>query len=48
MTFFVDIRDDEKEHWKTLFNLVQFNDMNAVEATQVKSTEPVPAEASKK
>jgi ubiquinol oxidase len=38
---FCNIRDDENEHWKTLCNLVQFNDMNAVDATEVKSTEPI-------
>jgi ubiquinol oxidase len=40
---FVNIRDDEKEHWKTLCNLVQFDDMNAVDASQVESTKPMPA-----
>lgn len=24
---FVNVRDDEKEHWKTLCNLVQYDDM---------------------
>jgi ubiquinol oxidase len=38
---FCNIREDEHEHWKTLCNLVQFNDMNAVDATEVKSTEPI-------
>ena len=38
---FVNIRDDEKEHWKTLCNLVQHNDMHAVTASEVKSTNPV-------
>lgn len=38
---FVNIRDDEKEHWKTLCNLVQYNDMNAIDASDVKSTTPV-------
>lgn len=37
---FVNVRDDEKEHWQTLCNLVQYNDMNAVDATRVKSTAP--------
>jgi len=41
---FVNIRDDEKEHWKTLCNLVQFDDMNAIDAADVKSTTPSPAE----
>lgn len=40
---FVNIRDDEREHWKTLCNLVQFDDMNAVDATEVRSTTPAPA-----
>jgi len=40
---FICIRDDEREHWKTLCNLVQFNDMNAVDAAEVKSTEPMPS-----
>lgn len=39
---FVNIRDDEKEHWKTLCNLVQYNDMNAIDASQVRSTTPAP------
>jgi ubiquinol oxidase len=34
------IRDDEKEHWKTLCNLVQYNEMNAVAAQEVQSTQP--------
>lgn len=42
---FVNVRDDEKEHWKTLCNLVQFDDMNAVDAKNVKSTEPLLVEA---
>lgn len=37
---FCNVRDDEKEHWKTLCNLVQFNDMNAVDAARVASTRP--------
>jgi len=41
---FVCIRDDEKEHWKTLCNLVQYDDMNAIKAKDVKSTEPAPAQ----
>mmetsp|Transcript_18539 Transcript_18539/g.26093 ORF Transcript_18539/g.26093 Transcript_18539/m.26093 type:complete len:312 (-) Transcript_18539:164-1099(-) len=40
---FVNIRDDEKEHWKTLCNLVQYNDMQGVENKDVVSTTPVPA-----
>ena len=31
---FICIRDDEREHWKTLCNLVQYNDMNAVDAKE--------------
>lgn len=42
---FVNIRDDEKEHWKTLCNLVQYDDMNAIDASDVRSTKPVPANA---
>jgi ubiquinol oxidase len=42
---FVNIRDDEREHWKTLCNLVQFNDMNAVDASVVQSTAPAPVES---
>jgi len=37
---FVNIRDDEKEHWQTLCNLVQYDDMNAVDASEVQSTTP--------
>jgi hypothetical protein len=36
-----------REHWRTLTNLVQYNDMNAVDASQVKSTEPNPTLAPK-
>ena len=39
---FVCIRDDEKEHWKTLCNLVQYDEMNAVAAKDVRSTKPAP------
>jgi ubiquinol oxidase len=39
---FRNVRDDEKEHWKTLCNLVQYNDMNAVSASEVQSTQPAP------
>lgn len=38
---FVNVRDDEKEHWKTLCNLVQYNDMQGCENSQVQSTEAV-------
>jgi ubiquinol oxidase len=37
---FVNIRDDEKEHWKTLCNLVQYGDMQGIENKLVRSTEP--------
>jgi len=40
---FVNIRDDEKEHWKTLCNLVQYDNMNGIDAKLVKSTEALPA-----
>lgn len=43
---FVNVRNDEKEHWKTLCNLVQFDDMQAVEATAVEGTKASPAVAS--
>lgn len=36
---FVNIRDDEKEHWKTLCNLVQYGDMQGIENKLVKGTE---------
>lgn len=42
---FINIRDDEREHWKTLCNLVQYDDMNAVDASEVESTTPAPAAA---
>lgn len=38
---FVNIRDDEKEHWKTLCNLVQYGDMQGIENKLVKGTEPL-------
>lgn len=41
---FINIRDDEREHWKTLCNLVQYDDMNAVDATEVESTTPAPSQ----
>lgn len=43
---FVNVRDDEKEHWKTLCNLVQYDDMQGVENKLVKSTEAMPVEVS--
>mmetsp|Transcript_34406 Transcript_34406/g.46046 ORF Transcript_34406/g.46046 Transcript_34406/m.46046 type:complete len:331 (-) Transcript_34406:76-1068(-) len=39
---FVNIRDDEREHWKTLCNLVQYDDMQGVENKMVVSTQPKP------
>lgn len=39
---FVNVRDDEKEHWKTLCNLVQYDDMQGVENKMVQSTKVVP------
>lgn len=35
---FVNVRNDEKEHWKTLCNLVQYNDMQGVENKKVEGT----------
>jgi hypothetical protein len=43
---FVNVRDDEKEHWKTLCNLVQYNDMQGVENKMVQGTRARPAELS--
>ena len=37
---FANIRDDEREHWKTLCNLVQYGDMQGVSNKLVKSTQP--------
>lgn len=37
---FVNIRDDEKEHWKTLCNLVQYGDMQGIENKLVQGTQP--------
>lgn len=41
---FVNVRDDEREHWKTLCNLVQYDNMQGCDASEVKSTEPMPVE----
>jgi len=41
---FVNIRDDEKEHWKTLCNLVQYDDMQGVENKMVQGTKAAPKE----
>ena len=38
---FVNIRDDEREHWKTLCNLVQYGDMQGVSNKLVTSTQPL-------
>jgi len=43
---FVNVRDDEKEHWKTLCNLVQYDDMQGVENKDVQPTKPKPATTS--
>ena len=42
---FVNVRDDEKEHWKTLCNLVQYNDMQGVVNKQVCGTTKVTKQA---
>ena len=36
---FRNVRDDEKEHWMSLCNLVQYNDLAAVDSGHVQSTE---------
>ena len=41
---FVNVRDDEKEHWKTLCNLVQFDSMEA-QGNLIGSTKATPADA---
>lgn len=41
---FVNVRDDEKEHWKTLCNLVQYDDMQGVENKMVQGTKAAPKE----
>lgn len=40
---FVNVRDDEREHWKTLCNLVQYDDMQAVAGRAVTGTRARPA-----
>lgn len=40
---FVNVRDDEKEHWKTLCNLVQYDDMQGIENKNVVGTKAKPA-----
>lgn len=37
---FVNVRNDEREHWKTLCNLVQFDSMTALDGNAIASTEP--------
>ena len=43
---FVNVRDDEKEHWKTLCNLVQYNDMQGIENKLVQGTKPISSSTS--
>ena len=40
---FVNVRDDEREHWKTLCNLVQYDDMQGIENKKVQGTKARPA-----
>ena len=35
---FMNIRDDEREHWMSLCNMVQYGEMDAVNDANVKST----------
>jgi len=35
---FLNVRDDEKEHWMALCNLVQYDNLTAVDEASVKST----------
>jgi len=35
---------NRREHWKTLCNLVQYDNMQGCDASDVKSTEPMPVE----
>jgi ubiquinol oxidase len=44
---FVNIRDDEKEHWKTLCNLVQYGDMRGATNQNVRSTQAMVAPVDK-
>lgn len=39
---FVNVRNDEREHWKTLCNLVQYDDMQGT-GKMVQGTKPTPA-----
>jgi len=43
---FVNVRNDEKEHWKTLCNLVQFDSMEG-QGNEISSTKPTPELAAK-
>lgn len=43
---FVNIRDDEREHWKTLCNLVQFDEMQGTPNQLVQGTKAKPAASS--
>jgi len=40
---FVNVRNDEKEHWKTLCNLVQFDSMEG-QGNVIESTKPTPSD----
>ena len=40
---FQHVRDDEKEHWMALCNLVQYGDIQGADASLVQSTEPMEA-----
>ena len=42
---FVNVRNDEREHWKTLCNLVQYDDMQGVTGSIVQSTQAAPKAA---
>ena len=39
---FVNVRNDEREHWKTLCNLVQFDSMEAVDGAAIVGTKAAP------
>lgn len=41
---FINVRNDEREHWKTLCNLVQYADMQGVENKLVEGTKAAPPE----
>ena len=44
---FRNVRDDEREHWMALCNLVQYSDMTAVDSGNVKSTTSTSTSASR-